>query len=321
MTYSKEFLRELFENMLLLRQTEAKLLDKYALGRIPGHIHSGLGEEGTYAGVMSTKRDGDYWKPNHRMTALPSMLGTDDDVFWGEILGKKTGNSGGRGGVLHIGEKKTGYIGMSATLGNDAGVCVGAAMTIDYEKRPNVVYMFIGDGTSSRGPVYEAMTLAKIWNLPVLFVCENNGFAISTPASYSIPVKDALAGRGSGWEMPSRVVDGTDVLAVYEAAKDLTDAMRAGCGPAILECKSYRWRGHFEGDLAAYRDAAITKEWMENKDCVKNFARKLIAEGIITEQEIEDFKAQLDARMEAAIARAEAAPAMEPEEIYDYLYV
>lgn len=320
MKYSKEFLRDMFEKLLLLRQTELKLLDKYALGRIPGHIHSGVGEEGTFAGVMSTKKDGDYWKPNHRMTALPSMMGTDDDTFWGEILGKKTGNSGGRGGILHIGDAKTGYLGMSATLGNDAGVAVGAAMTIDYENRNNVVYIFMGDGTSSRGPVYEALTLAKIWNLPVLFVCENNGFAISTPASYAIPVKDALAGRASGWEMPSRVVDGTDVLAVYEAAKELTDGIRAGGGPAILECKSYRWRGHFEGDLCAYRDAEVTKQWMENKDCVKLFGDKLIAEGVITEQEIAGFKERLDARMEAALARAEAAPAMEPEEIYDNLY-
>ncbi len=321
MKYSKELQRKLFFDMLLLRQTEQKLLDRYALGRIPGHIHSGLGEEGTFAGVMATKKEGDYWKPNHRMTALASLAGASDEVFWGEILGKKTGNSGGRGGVIHVGDAKTGYLGASGTLGSDAGVSVGAAMAIDYENRDNLVYIFIGEGCTSRGPVYEALTLAKIWNLPVLFVCENNGFAISTPASYAIPAKDALAGRASGWGMPSRVVDSTDVLAVYEAAKELTDGIRAGSGPAILECKDYRWRGHFEGDLAPYRDGEVTKEWMTDKDCVKLFAAKLIAEGVITEQEIEDYKAQLDARMEAAIAEAEAAPEMEPEEIYDYLYV
>lgn len=320
MEHSKEFLRSTYEKMLTLRQLELKILDHYAQGRVPGHIHSAIGQEGTFVGVLSTKRDGDYWKPIHRMHSLPYMMGMDADAYWGELLGKKTGNSGGRGGMLHIGDKDTGFLGFSATLGNDAGVCVGAAMAIDYENRDNVVYMFMGDGTSSRGPVYEALTMAKLWNLPVLFICENNAYALSTPASCAIPVEHALGGRGSGWELPTKVVDGTDVLAVYEAAKELTDAMRAHGGPAILECKSYRWRGHFEGDQCAYRDPAVVKERMEHKDPLKNFEAMLLKDGIITQQEIEDFKAKFDADMNEAIAHAEAAPEMSPDEIYDYLY-
>lgn len=320
MKHSKDFLHSIHEKMLTLRQMEQKILDKYAQGRVPGHVHSALGQEGTFVGVLSTKKEGDYWKPIHRMHSLSYMMGMDEDAFWGELLGKKTGNSGGRGGMLHIGDFNTGYLGMSATLGNDAGICVGAAMTIDYDNRDNVVYMIMGDGTSSRGPVYEALTMAKLWNLPVLFICENNSFALSTPTADSIPVKDALAGRASGWELPTRVVDGTDVLAVYEATKELTEQMRAGGGPAILECKNYRWRGHFEGDQCHYRDSEITKEWMENKDPLKMFEEKLIKDGIITEQEIEAFKERFDKQMDAAIERAEAAPSMTPEEIYDNLY-
>ncbi len=320
MQYSKEFLLDVHRKLLTLRQMEQKLLDTYAQGRVPGHIHSGIGQEASFVGILSTKKDGDYWKPTHRMASLPFIMGMDEDAYWGELLAKKTGNSGGRGGMLHIGDFKTGYLGMSATLGNDAGVCVGAAMAIDYDHKDNVVYMFMGDGTSSRGPVYEAINMAKIWNLPVLFICENNGFAISTPVGYSCPVDDALGGRASGWELPTRVVDGTDVLAVYEAAKELTDGMRAGGGPAILECKSYRWRGHFEGDQCPYRDAAVTKQWMENKDCIKLFEAKLMAEGILTQADIDTFKDSFDKQMDAAIARAEAAPEMAPDEIYDYLY-
>lgn len=320
MEYSKEFLRGVHEKMLTLRTMELKILDTYAKGTVPGHIHSAIGQEGSFVGVLSNKIDGDYWKPIHRMTSLPYMMGMDEDMFWGELFGKKTGNSGGRGGMLHIGDFDTGYLGFSATLGNDAGVCVGAAMTIDYENRDNVVFMFMGDGTSSRGPVYEALTMAKIWNLPVLFICENNSFALSTPATYAIPVEDALAGRGSGWEMPSRVVDGTDVLSVYEAAKELTDEMRKGGGPAILECKDYRWRGHFEGDQCKYRDPEVTKDWMENRDPLKLFQQKLIAEGIITRQEVEEFTEGFNQQMDAAIARAIEAPEITPEEIYDGLY-
>lgn len=321
MKYSKKFLREVHEKMLMLRQMELKILDIYNQGIVPGHIHSAIGQEGSFVGVLSNKKDGDWWKPIHRMTSLPFMMGMDEDAFWGELLAKKTGNSGGRGGMLHIGDYDTGYLGFSATLGNDAGVCVGAAMTIDYDQKDNVVIMFMGDGTSSRGPVYEALTMAKIWNLPVLFVCENNAYALSTPASYAIPVRDALAGRGSGWEMPTKVVDGTDVLAVYDAAKELIDNMRKNGGPAILECKDYRWRGHFEGDQCKYRDPEVTKDWMENRDPLKLFEAKLLKDKVITQKEIDKWKEDFDKQMDAAIARAVEAPEMTPDEICDGLYV
>ncbi len=321
MKHSKEFLLDLHKQLIRGRLMEQKLLDTYAQGRVPGHIHSGIGQEAAFLGVLATKQEGDYWKPVHRMHSLAFLMGMDEDMYWQELLGKKGGNSGGRGGMLHIGDRKTGFMGFSATLGNDAGVCVGTAMAIDYDNKPNVVYMFMGDGTSSRGPVYEAINMAKIWNLPVLFICENNQFAISTPASYSIPVKDALAGRASGWELPTKVVEGTDVLAVYDAAKELTDNMRKGGGPAILETKSYRWRGHFEGDSCSYRDPEVTKWYMENKDCLKIFEAKLAEEGILpSQEEIDAFKAAFDKQMDEAILRAEAAPEMDPSEIFDGLY-
>ena len=201
-----------------------------------------------------------------------------------------------------------------------AGVAVGAALTIDLEGRDNIVYMFMGDGTSSRGPVYEAMNLAAAWKLPVLFICENNQFAISTHVSTSIPVENALADRAAGYGMPARVADGTDVLAVYEAAAEMSEYVRSGKGPAVLECKDYRWRGHFEGDQCAYRDAAVAKEWMEKKDCVKNLEAMLAEQGLLTAEEAEARRSAFDAQMEAAIAQAEAAPSMTAEEIYDGLY-
>ena len=197
---------------------------------------------------------------------------------------------------------------------------MGAALTIDMEGRDNMVYMFMGDGTSSRGPVYEAMNLAAAWKLPVLFICENNQYAISTHVSTSIPVENALADRAAGYGMPARVADGTDVLAVYEAAMEMSEYVRSGGGPAVLECKDYRWRGHFEGDQCAYRDGAVAKEWMENRDCVKNLEAQLSREGILTAEEAAARRAAFDAEMESAIAQAEAAPSMTPGEIYDGLY-
>ena len=321
MQYSKEFLQEIYTHLLETRLMEEKLVELYAQGRVPGHVHSGVGQEATYVGVLSTRKDGDYYKLAHRPIALPRMLGTSLDVFFGELLAKTTGNSGGRGGSLHIGELSKGMLGMSGTLGCDTGVAVGAALTIQMEERDNVSYMFMGEGTSSRGPVYEAMNLAAAWKLPVLFICENNQFAISTHCASTIPVANALADRAAGYGMPAKVVDGTDVLAVYEAAKELVDGIRAGNGPAILECQSYRWRGHFEGDQCAYRDAAVTEKWIDEKDCVKNLEAMLVVKGVLTGDEISQKRSAFDAEMEKSIAHAEAAPAMKPEDIYDYLYV
>lgn len=321
MQYSKEFLQEIYTHLLETRLMEEKLVELYAQGRVPGHVHSGVGQEATYVGVLSTRKDGDYYKLAHRPIALPRMLGTSLDVFFGELLAKTTGNSGGRGGSLHIGELSKGMLGMSGTLGCDTGVAVGAALTIQMEERDNVSYMFMGEGTSGRGPVYEAMNLAAAWKLPVLFICENNQFAISTHCASTIPVANALADRAAGYGMPAKVVDGTDVLAVYEAAKELVDGIRAGNGPAILECQSYRWRGHFEGDQCAYRDAAVTEKWIAEKDCVRNLEAMLVVEGVLTGDEIFQKRNAFDAEMEKSIAHAEAAPAMKPEDIYDYLYV
>ena len=275
MQYEKEFLRKLYRNLLDMRLLEQKMVDTYAQGRVPGHIHSGVGQEASFVGVLANYKEGDYYKRTHRLTAVPYMMGTSLDTFFGELLAKTTGNSGGRGGAIHI----------------------------------------------SRGPVYEAMNLASAWKLPVLFICHNNQFAISTPASYSIAVEHPGADRAAAFNMPSKAVDGTDVLAVYEAAKELVSGIRAGNGPAILECRDYRWRGHFEGDQCAYRDAAVTEDWIANHDCVKNFEAKLMEQGVITADEISQMRADFDREMDEAILRAEAAPEMKPEEIYDNLYV
>ena len=319
--YDKDFLMGIYTDLLKTRMMEQKLVDIYAEGIVPGHIHSGMGQEGTYVGVTSTRKPGDYFKFGHRPLSINYIVGEPMDEFFGELLGKLSGNALGHGGTNHLGRLEDGVVGFSGTLGADAGVSVGAALTIDMEGRDNVSYFFYGDGTSNRGPIHEAMSLASVWKLPVLFVCENNQFAISTFSSFSSVVKNPGADRAVGYGMPSEVVDGTDVLAVYEAAQRLTKYIREGNGPAILECKDYRWRGHFEGDQCAYRDAAVTEDWIANHDCVKNFEAKLMEQGVITADEISQMRADFDREMDEAILRAEAAPEMKPEEIYDNLYV
>lgn len=321
MSYEKDFLEKIYKDLLETRMLEEKLVEIYAEGKVPGHIHSGVGQEASYVGVLATRKPGDYFKIGHRVIAATCVLGNPLDTFFGEILAKKTGNAGGRGGVNHTGRLCDGILGMSGTLGCDAGISVGAAMTIEAEGRDNVSYFFVGDGASNRGPVYEAMTLATDWKLPVVFVCIDNGFAISTPSSYSSPRDTILAARADGFGMPSIVVDGTDPLAVYGGASKMVEYTRAGNGPSVIECKCYRWRGHFEGDQCAYRDASVTEKNIAERDCVKNFEQLLMEQGIKTADQIAQQRAEFEQAMNESIARSEAAPEMTPEEIYDYLYV
>jgi pyruvate dehydrogenase E1 component alpha subunit len=304
-----------------LRLFEEKLVEIYNLGKVPGHIHSGVGEEATYVGTLATRKDGDYYKITHRPVGATAIIGVPLNTIFSEIMGKRDGNSGGRGGVNHVTLLSKGMLGFSGTLGCDMAVGAGAGLTIKKNGTDNIVYVYYGDGTSSRGPVHEAMNLAAVWKLPVLFICENNQFAISTHASEGVSVENPGADRAAGYGMPSKIVDGTDVLAVYEGAKELAEYVRSGKGPAVLEAKSYRWRGHFEGDQTRYRDAEITEDWKKRKDCVENMEKYLLENNFATEEDINEIRAEINNDLDKAIEFAEASPAITAEEVYDNLYV
>lgn len=320
MSYSKDFLIKIYRDLVGLRSFEEKLVEIYTLGKVPGHIHSGVGEESTFVGTLATRKEGDYYKISHRPVGAAVTVGVPLNVALSEIMGKRDGNSGGRGGVNHVALLSKGMLGFSGTLGSDMAVGVGAGLTIRKNKTDNIVYVYYGDGTSNRGAVYEAMNLAAAWKLPVLFVCENNQFAISTSITEASPVKNPGADRAAAFGIPGKVVDGTNVLDVYEGAKELVDYIRKGNGPAILESKTYRWKGHFEGDQMKYRDAKVTEEWMK-KDCVSNLEKHLLENNIITNDEISLIKEEIMNELNKAVEFAEASPATTAEEVYEYLYV
>lgn len=319
MQYTAEFLKGVYRDLLSVRLFEERQVEVYALGKVPGHIHSGIGEEATYAGVLATRKQGDYFKITHRPVGASRILGTPLETMFAELMGKSAGNAHGLGGVLHMVSREHGMVGFSGTLGCDIAVADGAALSIQMAGTDNVSYVFYGDGTSSRGPVHEAMNLAAIWKLPVLFVCNNNQFAISTAAGYGVPVPNPGADRAAAYGMPTRTVDGTDALAVYEGAKELVDGIRAGGGPAVLDSRCYRWRGHFEGDQAKYRDAAVTEEWRK-KDCVARLEAQLLEWNVMTAAEIQQVRDEINGEMDRAIAFAEASPEPTPEDLYRNLY-
>ena len=319
MEYTAEFLTQLYRNLLSVRLFEEKQVELYALGKVPGHIHSGIGEEGSCTGVFATHKEGDYFKISHRPVGAGLLAGTPLETMFAELMGRVGGNALGLGGVLHMSSLSSGMLGFSGTLGCDAAVADGAALTIQMSGTDNVAYVFYGDGTSNRGPIHEAMNLAAIWKLPMLFVCNNNQYAISTPATFSSPVPNPGADRAAAYGMPSRVADGNDVLSVYEAASDLVAGIRAGNGPAVLECKMCRMRGHFEGDQQKYRDLSVVEEWKE-KDCIVHMENYLLDHAVLTAEELQAIREELNAKMDAAIAAAEASPEPTPEDLYKNLY-
>ena len=319
MEHTPEFLTKLYRDLYSVRLFEEKQVELYALGKVPGHIHSGIGEEGSCTGVFATSKAGDYFKISHRPVGAGVLAGVPLETMFAELMGRVGGNALGLGGVLHMTSLEKGMIGFSGTLGCDAPVAVGAGLTIQMNGTDNVSYLFYGDGTSNRGPVHEAMNLAAIWKLPVLFVCNNNQYAISTPTSFSSPVPNPGADRAAGYGMPCRVADGTDPVAVYDAARELVDYIRAGNGPAVLECKMCHMRGHFEGDQQKYRDLSVVEEWKE-QDCIAKMEQRLREECLLTSSEIQAIRDEINAKMDAAIAAAEASPEPTAEDLWRNLY-
>ena len=319
MQFTAEFLTKIYRDLYSVRLFEEKQVELYALGKVPGHIHSGIGEEGSCTGVMATRKEGDFVKISHRPVGAGLLAGTPLETMFAELMGRVSGNALGLGGVLHMTSLEKGMVGFSGTLGCDAPVAVGAGLTIQMNGTDNVSYVFYGDGTSNRGPVHEAMNLAAIWKLPVLFVCNNNQYAISTPTTFSSPVPNPGADRAAGYGMPSRVADGTDPLAVYEAASELVEYIRAGNGPAVLECKMCRMRGHFEGDQQKYRDLSVVEQW-KDQDCVAKMEKYLVENDVLSAEEIQAIRSEIGAKMDAAIALAEQSPEPTPEDLYRNLY-
>jgi len=319
MSYSKEFVIDLYKELLSVRMAEEKLVEIYALGKVPGHIHSGVGEEAAYVVPLMTRNEGDYYKGTHRVVSAAHTVGVTFNEIFAEILAKETGTSHGRGGVNHIARLDKGCIGTAGSLGVDTEVAIGAGLSSKYLENGRIVYCFNGDGTHSRGNVHEAMNMAAIWKLPVLFICDDNQFAISANHANTISVPNPGADRAAGYGMPFKLVQGDDPLAIYDAAKELTDYIRAGNGPAVLEVKCYRWRGHFEGDQCAYRDKALTEEALK-RDCLATLETYALEQGFLTEEDIQLMRKELELELNQAVEFAETSPEPDPDHIFDGLY-
>ncbi|MCM0760829.1 MULTISPECIES: thiamine pyrophosphate-dependent dehydrogenase E1 component subunit alpha [Sporomusa] len=318
MEFSKEKLIGMYETMLTIRAFESKAVDLFADNKLPGFVHLYLGEEAVATGVCANLADKDFITSTHRGHGHLLAKGGKVDLMMAELFGKATGYCKGKGGSMHIADVDLGILGANGIVGAGQPIAAGAAFACKYKKSDAVVVCFFGDGASNRGTLHESINMASIWQLPVVYVCENNLYGISNCQRNHMVVND-VADRAGAYGIPGVVVDGNDVMAVTEAAAEAIARARRGEGPSLIECKTWRWRGHFEGDPGAYKDSAEQAEWLQ-KDPIPRFARKLTELKYATQEELEQIKAKVDRQIEAAVEFANTSPDPSPEDALTDVY-
>ena len=308
----------MFRKMLEIRFFEEKVFDLYAQNLVPGTIHLYTGEEAVAVGVCSNLRKNDYITSTHRGHGHCIAKGADLKRTMAEILGKKTGYCKGKGGSMHIADFSMGMLGATAVVGAGIPIAVGAGLSIKLRKASQVVACFFGEGASNQGTFHEGINMAAIWKLPVIFICENNLYAMGTRQSRVMLIEN-IADRASAYGIPGVVVDGNDVLAVYEATLRAVERARKGEGPTLIECKTYSHKGHSRVDPAKYRPREEVEEWIA-KDPIKRFKEKLLRDGILAETEFQQITREVTVEIEEAVRFAMESPYPAPEEALEDVY-
>lgn len=309
----------LYQTMVTIRQFETMAGELFAEGKIPGFIHLSIGQEGSSVGVCSVLRPDDYLTTTHRGHGHMIAKGADLNKMVAELFGKKTGYCKGKGGSMHIADFSIGFLGANGVVAGGLPIITGAGLSIKMRKTDQVAVCFFGDGAANRGPVHEAMNMASIWKLPIIFCVENNQFASTTRTSYACSVED-ISTRAAGYNMPGVSVDANDILAVREAATKAVARARKGEGPTLLENKTYRIKGHFEGDPQKYRNKDEIASWQDKRDPINRFAKELTKKKILNKKKIQQTWDESAAKLQAAVAFAEKSPFPEPEEALEDLF-
>lgn len=313
-----EMLLALYRTMLTIRLFEQRVSREFRTGEIPGFVHMYIGEEAVAAGVCANLDDDDYVTSTHRGHGHCIAKGCDLDRMMAEIYGREDGLCKGRGGSMHIADFSRGMLGANAIVGGGIALATGAGLASSVRGSRQVAVAFFGDGAANQGVLHESLNLAAIWKLPVIYVCENNGFAESTPVSYATSVAD-IASRAAGYGIPGVVADGADVLGVYAAARDAVARARAGEGPTLLEVKTYRFMGHFEGDPERYRDDD-ERTSLRERDAIPALHEHIVAGGHTGEAELEAMSAEIEAAVDRAVEFARASPFPDPADLEKYVY-
>lgn len=322
---SKDELLAAYRRMRTIREFEERLHIDFGRGDIPGFVHLYAGEEAAAVGIMLHLHDGDRIASTHRGHGHCIAKGVDVVAMMKEIYGKKGGACEGKGGSMHIADLSKGMMGANGILGAGAPLVCGAALAAKYRTKQkggpsDVAISFVGDGASNQGTFLESLNLAAVWNLPAIFVVENNGYAESTSRDYGTAV-DSYVDRAAGFGLPGITVDGTDFFAVYEAAGEVIRRAREGGGPSLLECKMVRFHGHFEGDAQTYRARGELEDIRANRDCLRIFKAAVTGVTLITEAELQAIDHDVLGLIERAVSEAKAAPLPTAADLTTDVYV
>ena len=322
MRITRDKLSWLYETMYRIRRFEETMLEQTFLGNAMGVTHPSDGQEAVPTGICAHLTDKDWIGSTHRGHGHCIAKGLDTKAMMAEIMGRYTGQCKGKGGSMHIADFSKGMLGANAIVGASVPLAVGAALTAKYRGNENesVGVAFFGDGATSQGVVHESMNLAAIWDLPVIFACENNQYAEATPAWYAVSTDD-IAARADSYGIPGVQVDGMNVFAVYEAAEEAVARARAGEGPTLLELKTYRYHGHFHADdPKKYRKQDEEDEYQE-RDCLKQFEGLVTQQGAMTDEDLQSIRDEIEQEMQDAVDFALNSPMPPMEELYSDVYV
>jgi len=316
---SEELVR-LYRVMLTIRRFEERVVIDYQSGAIPGIVHSYIGQEAVATGVCTNLRLDDRIISNHRGHGHCIAKGADLNRMMAEIYGRKTGYCKGKGGSMHIADFSIGMLGANGIVAGGLPIAAGAALAAQLEGGDRVVVLFFGDGATNEGEFHEVLNLASIWKLPLIFACENNFYSVNTPVQYATGLEHVSERATGGYGIPGVIVDGNDVVAVYEATRKAVAGVRAGGGPVFMEFMTYRWRGHFEAPgMPDLRPPDEIEAWKE-KCPVAGFERILLENGIVSRQTLEEINAQVVKQIESAVSYALASPFPAPEDALEGVF-
>jgi len=313
----KEKLLEMYRLMATIRRFEDFLYQLFLQGRVPGTLHQYQGQEAVAVGVCSALQETDIIFSTHRPVGHGIAKGMQLTSIAGELWGKVTGCAGGRSGQMHLTDVEVGMMPSNAIVGANIPIATGAALAFKLRGEERVAVSFFGDGAANTGAFHEGINLAAVKNVPVVFVCENNQFAASTHISLTTKIEN-IADRAAAYGIPGVIVDGMDVLQVYQAALEAVGRARSGGGPTLIETKTYRYKGHSRGDPGKYRSPEELDQW-QARDPLPAFREHLLAQGIV-EKMLEEVEAGIDRAVNEAVRHAENAPEPNPEETYNYVY-
>jgi pyruvate dehydrogenase E1 component alpha subunit len=306
--------------MRMIRSFEEKLGELVIAGKMGGFMHLYVGQEAVATGVCSQLGEGDTVASTHRGHGHCIAKGVDVSGMMAELYGKSTGLCKGKGGSMHIADLDKGMLGANGIVGAGIPLATGAALSAKIKQTGGVAVAFFGDGATNQGAFHESLNMASNWKLPALYVVENNGFGEFTPTEFVVPVKD-IADRAGSYAMKSLIADGMDFFDVFEKTGEALEHCRSGRGPVLLECKTYRFAGHYVGDTLVYRSKEVAEEWIQNRDPLDLFESKVTEAGLVDGDELRRIDLDVQGELAAAVEAAESAPFPEVSELVTDVYV